>query len=312
ARPHTRGASWVALGAAALALSAPVWVGHTQTMVPRWLGVLADLAHLAAASVWAGGLLGLAVLLRLSRPGSPTREGTTSGWVDPERLTGIVVRFSAAALGSVLVLLVSGATMAVLILPTWSSLLGTGYGRTLLVKVGVVVAVVALAAWNRFRLVPAVRAQPSEVDRWLRLRAILGREFALVLAVVAITGFLSTSSPVHDHSADGGREEVVQLAAESQGLSVDGTVAPATPGTNTLDFTLAHHGHTVDGAEVTVRARLPEQGLGPIEVVPERDPATGRYRAELTLPAAGEWRVEIAARTSTYDQPIVVVPVSVR
>ena len=65
-------------------------------------------------------------------------------------------RFSAAALGTVAVLAVAGTVMAVIVLPSLSDLWSTGYGRVLLVKVAIVAAVVALGAYNRRWLVPAV------------------------------------------------------------------------------------------------------------------------------------------------------------
>lgn len=300
------------LAAALLALAAPVWVGHTHTMVPRWLGVAADLGHLVAASVWSGGVLGLVLLLRRVRPAA----SPASGSVDAALLATAVVRFSAVALTSVLVLAASGTTMAVLVLPDWSALFHTGYGRSLLLKLGVVVALLALAGWNRFRLVPLVRARPTESRRWSRLRGVLRREVALLVTVVVITGVLSNGAPVADHASSGhhavpadSEAEPGVLAAESQGLAVAGTVSPATVGSNTLLFTLSHHGTDVDGSEVGVRARLPEQDLGPIDAEPVRD--DGRYRVELVLPVRGQWEIEVSARTSTYEQPIVIVPVTI-
>lgn len=308
----TRRAGWIALGVAAIALTAPVWVGHTQTIAPRWLGVLADLTHLGAASIWTGGLLGLVVLLRQAKPdtesaGSAGESGEAGESVE---LARAVIRFSGVALASVLALTASGTVLAVLVLPDWASLLDTGYGRTLLIKLGVVAAVLALASWNRFRLVPSIRAETGALGRWCRLRAILRREFALVVAVVTITGVLANSSPAHDHH-ETEAPRIQQLSAESQELVVEGTLTPAIRGANVVEFELAHHGESFDGTDVMVRARLPERGIGPIEAVPEQDAGMRRYRADITLPASGEWRLEIIARTSTYEQPVIVVPVSI-
>jgi copper transport protein len=41
--------------------------GHTRTMVPAWAGMVADLAHLAAAAIWLGGLVALIGILRRRR-----------------------------------------------------------------------------------------------------------------------------------------------------------------------------------------------------------------------------------------------------
>nr|WP_262927833.1 CopD family protein [Microbacterium sp. NIBRBAC000506063] len=96
---------------------------------------------------------------------------------------------------SVVLLAVSGTIMAILILDSWDALVSTGYGRTLLLKLGIVVAVVALAAWNRTRLLPAITRRPPATLQWATLRRILGYEAALLVTVIAVTGFLSNSSP---------------------------------------------------------------------------------------------------------------------
>jgi len=101
------------------------------------------------------------------------------------------------------------------------------------------------------------------------------------------------------------------LEEESQGLVLDGTVQPALTGANDLTFTLQYQGEPATPEEVTIRVSLPEQELGPFEVTPELDDATGEYSAELTLPVAGDWQVEVVARVSKFAEPIVTVPVSV-
>ena len=84
------------------------------------------------------------------------------------------------------VLAAAGVGMAWIILPGWSELTDTGYGLALLVKVGLVAVVVALAAYNRFRLV---------VSMSRRLAYTVTAELVLLLAVVGVTAVLVTRSP---------------------------------------------------------------------------------------------------------------------
>lgn len=192
---------------ALLALVAPVLVGHSASIAPRPLMLVADVAHLLAGAVWSGGLLaGIAMLTVLHRH-SAAAEGVA-----------VVRRFSLVALVSVLVLAASGTTMAVLILDTPSALVTSAWGRTLLVKLVVVAVAVGLAAWNRTRLLPAIASADAP---WERLLRIMRREAALLLGVLAVTGLLVNLSP-HVHS--------MESMSGQESAQVDAPVAPATPG----------------------------------------------------------------------------------
>jgi putative copper export protein len=63
------------------------------------------------------------------------------------------------------------------------ALVTTGYGRLLLLKVLVVAGVVGVAAWNRWRLLPRVRARSDPAARD-DLRSALHTEGALLLFVL--------------------------------------------------------------------------------------------------------------------------------
>lgn len=182
----------ISLLCATLAVTAPVLVGHTQSVEPQWAMVLADVGHLLAAAFWAGGLAGLALYLPAigPRPGHDT---------DPLHAVGVTVRFSTFALVSTLLLAVSGTVMAVLIVETPQNLVGTGYGRALLVKLGVIAVVIALAAWNRHNLLRRIVPRPTVSMRWRALHRVLVVEASLLVAAVVITGILTNSSPGHSH-----------------------------------------------------------------------------------------------------------------
>jgi hypothetical protein len=69
-------------------------VGHTRTFGPGWLTAMSDVVHLAAAAVWLGGLLGLAMTLR--------RRGSVVATAQ------VVGRFSAIAAASLVLFAVCG------------------------------------------------------------------------------------------------------------------------------------------------------------------------------------------------------------
>jgi len=202
-------------------------VGHTRGPKSNPLMVASDLVHVAAASVWFGGLIALIVALRqaFARRGEPAASSA-------EETAALVARFSVLAGWTVLALGVSGGVMAFTVLDSWDSLLHTGYGQSLLVKIAVVIAAVLVAWWNRARLVPVISgasagAVPGEAtglpgaagspdtavlpgtavlpdtavlpaSAWRRLRVLLLTEVGLLTVVVAVTALLVSLSPVAD------------------------------------------------------------------------------------------------------------------
>ncbi|MEV7519026.1 copper resistance protein CopC [Streptomyces sp. NPDC091371] len=128
---------------------------HASTGVQPGIAMPADILHLLAVATWLGGLAALLVALH-KVPGL-------------ERAA--VRRFSKVAFISVLVLTVTGVYQSWRQVGSWSALTGTDYGRLLLVKVGLVAVLVALAYVSRKwtgRLAdtqPAQVGAPSDVSR---------------------------------------------------------------------------------------------------------------------------------------------------
>jgi putative copper resistance protein D len=179
-----------ALIAAAFA-AALVHAGHAAA-TPGWRGTFhraADGLHLIAASAWLGGLLPLALLLAAARrPGlAPTvaREAT--------------LRFSTLGVISVGTLMATGVVNAWLLSGSVPALVGTDYGRLLLLKVALFLAMVTIAAVNRLRLTPRLAAAaekaPSESDALPALIRNSLIEAAFGLAILAIVGALGTTPP---------------------------------------------------------------------------------------------------------------------
>ncbi|MGI8422387.1 MAG: copper resistance protein CopC, partial [Gaiellaceae bacterium] len=119
-----READWLALAL----LPIPSVAGHALDPGRPWYQLAADLAHVAAASVWLGGLVALVL-----------------GGVPAERRR----RFSTLAVGAVIALTATGIARAYGELTAWHDLWGAGYGRAILVKSGLLLALVALGASNR-------------------------------------------------------------------------------------------------------------------------------------------------------------------
>jgi copper transport protein len=159
-------AMWPAWIIALVLLPLPSIAGHALDAGRPRIELAVDILHLTAASVWTGGLVQLAIALRASE--------------DRSRL---VRRFSAIALGSVLVLSATGVIRAVGELSAVSQLWSTGYGRLLIVKTALLGVLVALGWLDRYRLIP--RADTAGLRRSVRVELVLLG--GLVVAVAVLT-----------------------------------------------------------------------------------------------------------------------------
>lgn len=179
--------SWLALGGTALVGAGQVLDGHSATGGVPWLVALTDVAHLAAASAWVGGLVVMVLVLRRRR-----REGRM---LDAGLLGA---RFSVVAGLSVVVLGFAGVLLAVDILERPAQLWQTSWGMLLLAKVALVTVVGLVGAYNHFRLVPRLerpgrnaRAAHLAVNR---LEHTARWESGLLTVVVVLTAWLVTAS----------------------------------------------------------------------------------------------------------------------
>ena len=163
---------WSGVGAGLVLISYPV-LGHGAGDTPAWLSGPATVVHVAAVSVWIGGLVALAVTSR--RPDVHLRDhiGTFS------RAAGI-------ALGAAFI---AGTALAVAELGSASALWSSGYGQRLLIKLAVVLGVVACGAIHRFRTVPEVLGSSGRRGVG-SFQTLAGVEIALAIAVLATTAWL--------------------------------------------------------------------------------------------------------------------------
>ncbi|WP_299519452.1 CopD family protein [uncultured Serinicoccus sp.] len=215
-----RAAAGVLLVAACGAVIVPaVLAGHSAAAGNHVPAVLALSVHILAASLWVGGLA--AVLLH-------GRDRT--GRVDTVR------RFSALALGCVLLLLLSGVASALLVAgaPSWSWA-GQGWVHLLVVKSLLLAVLALLGAQHRRATIPALAA--GRPGTFVRLGAV---EVALMALTVAVSVALSASpapapsaSPEGDPAQDSAPQDPGARAdapgtAEGEDAPQDGGDLPAT------------------------------------------------------------------------------------
>lgn len=106
---------------------------HASQGLQAWLAMPVDIVHLLGVAVWLGGLTALLATL----------------WSGESVRRVEVQRFSRLAFVSVCTLVATGLYQSWRQVGSWDALTGTEYGRWLLVKVGLVAAMVAVASVSR-------------------------------------------------------------------------------------------------------------------------------------------------------------------
>jgi len=242
-----------ALAAAAAVLVLPGTSGHAAQTAPRGVSLLLDWLHLASGSLWLGGLVGLLLVWASLAAGS--------------RVAGLAVtvpRFSNVAFVSVLVLLGTGVGATIIHMPTVASLWQTSYGKTILVKAGLLLAAMLLAAFNLLRTKPHLEAAKERPELGPPAASLLRRlvtgEAVIVACAVFAAAVLSSLPPpakalaeVGSAVAHVGPGKVVQVV-QKNGYTIKVLVSPnraAVP--NSFALQLTKGGAPVPGADVTLQ-----------------------------------------------------------
>src|SRR6266540_2827821 len=267
----------VALGVAASAgLLVHALAGHAAAPGPlRLVNLGSQWLHLLAVAVWIGGLAWLLAGIA----GRPRAE-----------MGRAAVRFSKLAAWSLLLVALSGLERAAQLLGGWSHLLGTSFGRTLDVKLGLFAVLVALGTLNRFRVVPALAAGNGRLA-WLR-RTVRG-ELVVASGVLLAAALLSELPPGSDapgaRAATPPQPAVVRVSGADYTTAVRVTlqVSPGSAGPNRFVATVADYdtGRTLLADHVRLSATLPAR------------PDVAAAELDLTRAADGSWHGQGAVLT---------------
>lgn len=283
----------------ALAVWSPALVGHTRAYEPATLLIVTDALHLSAGAVWLGGLAGLVLVLPSVR--GRARDAAL-----------LLTRFSVVAAGVLLALAVTGTLMAWRILGSWSGLVEVAYGRLLLVKIAIALLVAAVAAWNRFRLLPGLQDGGHDTARRtvLRVRRTVSVEAVLLVAVLGVTGFLVEQPPGGESTAPvGASTGVVRGSADD--VRVLAVLDEATGRRRQLTVQLQDEtGEPVDLYQAPAVALSSDRvDLGEVPVVPV---GAGTYTADVVFPHTGTWELRVSVRIDEFTTPVTSVDLEVR
>ena len=160
---------------ATVAVAAPSLAGHAWVGAHPVAGMSSLLLHIVAASLWVGGLVALAIVVRSSRAD----------------LRGAVSRFSRLAMVCIVAVLVSGVVNAWVEIGSPAGLVGTPYGLLVLAKASALLLLAGVGWQHRRRSIPAlVRGSRSTFVR------LAGAEIVLMAATVGLAVGLART-PIH-------------------------------------------------------------------------------------------------------------------
>jgi copper transport protein len=281
------------LGVAALA----TWplTGHPTASPVAGVSVVVDAIHLSSMAVWLGGLV---MLVSFLLPRANEKE-----------LGAILPIWSRWAFTAVSALVVAGVVQALIEVSSLSGLFTSTYGQLILVKSGLAIAAISVAALSR-KLVLARSAESAPH----RLRRAVLIELSITAIVLGVTSVLVQIPPPRTAEA---AETASTPSTVSQTLTSGSTVLqvdvfPAAVGNNSIHL----YAYTPDNkplpvVEWTATAALPAKNIEPIDV-PLLRITDFHAVGDIALPQPGEWTFKFAVRTSDIDRANFTMTVTVK
>ncbi len=287
--------SLIAVGAAAtLAVLAHVLAGHAAAPATlRPLNILEQWVHMTAIGVWTGGLAWLLMGIRGQEPGARA---------------AAVRAFSRVATVTLGVVLITGALRAITEVSPLSNLFHTSYGATLLVKVGLIAALVVFAAFNHYRFVPALQRgdPPDDGGAAARRFGLDSRaELAVVVLVLVATAVLTGLAPANTAVAAGGSGRQTVVSGSDFGTTVRVTlrVTPGTVGANGFSVAVDDYdtGKPLAGVtSVSLTFSMPARpgvNTSTLQLTPAGDGSWQGRGLELSI--VGSWSVDVLIQEPT-------------
>jgi copper transport protein len=291
--PRLGGArGWLAVGATgALVLLVDVATGHAAAEATWLPQIAAQWVHGLGAAAWVGGLAGLLVVLR-----------TTPA----EDRLATARRYSSWAGIALAVVAITGAARAFAEIGTLERLFGTDFGRVVVAKTALLLAIALLGALNRFVTLP----------RWPRSARLLprigGAELALAAVVLGLSATLvNLSPPATAVTPTPPVDQPIVASGHDFGTSARArlVVTPGAAGTNTFDLALADFdsGAPIDASAIQLRFAIASaSGVGESTLELERTAAGRFHGAGPNLSIDGIWRI---TATVTVTGGAVEVPI---
>jgi putative copper resistance protein D len=309
---------WIETAAAVLAAAFAgtlAWSGHAAGGLggEAVLHPAADVLHLIAAAAWVGALVPLIVLFAAAA-------GADDASLAMARTA--TTRFSILGIVSVGTLLATGIVNTYYLAGSVPALLHTDYGRLLLIKIALFLAMVAIAAVNRFRLTPqllqdaSIAASRDALRQLRRNAAIETLAGAIIIAIVAALGTMPPGiHAAHQHPT---YEAVPADAAFVHIHLVEGmadvTIRPGRTGSARATIRLWNEDfEALNARQVSLTLTAPTAASQPT-TRPARQDRDGAWQVDdIKLSQPGNWTVTVdvvldQTKRLTLTAPIVIEP----
>ncbi len=285
-RRSASGTSWwrgTAAIAAVLTLVTFSASGHPNSLSPKLLWVTIDELHLVAIVVWLGGLLALWFAGRQ--------------WMSEPEAVRPVERFSLAASICVPVIVVTGVLQTLKLAGSLTDVSATDWGRMLLTKVMLVIAMVGVGAVSRWLL---QHDGAGSIRRTVVVEAIIG-----VLVVALAAGIVGQPPRV------GTPSKLYTETLTANGVIADVSITPGQVGSNEIHIVVTPPGGSINPvAGVTARVSLPAQNL-PFSPVTVTNEGPNHFSGQVTFPRAGDWTLEVVVQVTDSDSALLKATVTI-
>ena len=173
----------------AIGLAAFPFNSHPVTLDQQIAGLSASIAHRLALGVWLGGLPALILLIGAGPVPDDTR-----------RLAAVILRrFSRLAIVAMSVILVSGTLLTWYLVGNVSSLIGTEYGRLLILKLALLGGIFVIAGGLQRHLLPMLEVKPSDPTFRSYANRVKLETVVAVLIVVVASDMAGLAPPEHEN-----------------------------------------------------------------------------------------------------------------
>ena len=296
--PSTSGPTAAAGSVGLVALAGAAYgIGHLGHGAASSGSVLSTL-HVLATSLWTGGVAVVAVIALADRHGDE---------VDGR---AVMRRFGVVAIPAILLSAFTGLLLARPLVLASDGLAGTGYGRGLLLKLGLVAVAVALGGL-------AFRAARSDTVTRNGPRLVV--ELTVMVGILAIAASMSAGQPPDDRHWQPTPSEPATaglLSAEADDLVLTLTLGPGVPGSNfatigVLDTRRPTPAHVsavvVDLGESQQVAAVLQRDGGSALSFPGADPNT-TWVASASIAASGRHDIRVTVRRDGLPDAVATFP----
>jgi copper transport protein len=254
--------------------------GHASNAAPQLLTRPSVFVHVVCVAFWVGALLPLIAAMKLGDGGA-------------------LARFSRLIPIPLAALVISGVILVVVQLDRIDALWSTSYGVVLSCKIALVVALLALAALNRYALTPRYSRGDAAAAR--SLTRSMRIELCIVLAILALVALWRFTPPPRSLAAS----EPVEIHLHGTRAMAQVSLTPVRARDPLINIEVLDSDlNALAVKEVTMIVANPAAGIEPVRRAGVHV-GDGHWRVEgLRIPLAGQWTVRVDLLIDDFEKVV--------